>query len=95
MLPNVPVRARRTLIGLALAAASCGGDDPVRSSGGGGPPQGRPVLDATYRPSGRAAAGDVFVHLFEWKWPDVAAECEQVLGPAGVRAVQVSRSFLR
>lgn len=77
-------------MGVALAAASCGGDDPVRSSGGGGPPPGRPVLDATYRPSGRAAAGDVFVHLFEWKWPDVATECEQVLGPAGVRAVQVS-----
>jgi alpha-amylase len=36
------------------------------------------------------AAGDVFVHLFEWKWPDIAAECETVLGPAGFKAVQVS-----
>jgi alpha-amylase len=36
------------------------------------------------------AAGDVFVHLFEWKWPDIAAECENVLGPAGFKAVQVS-----
>jgi alpha-amylase len=36
------------------------------------------------------AAGDVFVHLFEWKWTDVAAECESVLGPLGFRAVQVS-----
>ena len=36
------------------------------------------------------AAGDVFVHLFEWKWRDIATECEQVLGPAGFRAVQVS-----
>jgi alpha-amylase len=36
------------------------------------------------------AAGDVFVHLFEWKWPDIAAECETVLGPAGFTAVQVS-----
>ena len=35
-------------------------------------------------------AGDVFVHLFEWKWPDVAAECETRLGPNGFRAVQVS-----
>lgn len=36
------------------------------------------------------AAGDVFVHLFEWRWTDVAAECENVLGPAGVKAVQIS-----
>ena len=36
------------------------------------------------------AAGDVSVHLFEWKWTDIAAECENVLGPAGVRAVQIS-----
>jgi len=36
------------------------------------------------------AAGDVFVHLFEWKWTDIANECEQRLGPAGFAAVQVS-----
>jgi alpha-amylase len=36
------------------------------------------------------AAGDVFVHLFEWKWRDIANECEQVLGPAEFTAVQVS-----
>jgi alpha-amylase len=36
------------------------------------------------------AAGDVFVHLFEWKWTDIASECETVLGPAGFHAVQVS-----
>jgi len=36
------------------------------------------------------AAGDVFVHLFEWKWTDIATECETVLGPAGFTAVQVS-----
>jgi alpha-amylase len=34
--------------------------------------------------------GDVFVHLFEWKWPDIARECETVLGPYGYKAVQVS-----
>lgn len=32
----------------------------------------------------------VFVQLFEWNWPDIAAECEQLLGPAGYAAVQVS-----
>ena len=36
------------------------------------------------------AAGDVAVHLFEWKWTDIATECETVLGPAGFRAVQIS-----
>ncbi|MFN8571402.1 MAG: alpha-amylase family protein [Gemmatimonadaceae bacterium] len=36
------------------------------------------------------AAGDVFVHLFDWKWNDIATECENVLGPAGFKAVQVS-----
>jgi alpha-amylase len=35
-------------------------------------------------------AGDVSVHLFDWKWTDIATECENVLGPAGFAAVQVS-----
>lgn len=32
----------------------------------------------------------VSVHLFEWKWTDIAQECEQFLGPKGFAAVQVS-----
>lgn len=32
----------------------------------------------------------VIVHLFEWSWDAVAAECEQVLGPKGFCGVQVS-----
>ncbi len=56
----------------------------------GQPPADRPGLAETYRPSGHMAAGDVFVHLFEWKWTDIANECEQRLGPAGFTAVQVS-----
>jgi alpha-amylase len=32
----------------------------------------------------------VFVHLFEWRWPDIAQECENFLGPKGFTAVQVS-----
>lgn len=31
-----------------------------------------------------------FVHLFEWKWTDIAAECERFLGPKGYAGVQVS-----
>lgn len=32
----------------------------------------------------------VIVHLFQWPWADVARECTQVLGPAGVAGVQIS-----
>lgn len=32
----------------------------------------------------------VMVHLFEWRWDDVARECETYLGPKGFAAVQVS-----
>lgn len=35
-------------------------------------------------------AGTAFVHLFEWRWSDVASECETFLGPRGFEAVQVS-----
>ncbi|PAJ74346.1 alpha-amylase [Pseudoalteromonas sp. NBT06-2] len=31
-----------------------------------------------------------FVHLFEWRWQDIAQECESYLGPKGFAAVQVS-----
>ena len=72
---------------LALAAVTCKGSAPLTV---GGPPPPRPTLSPVYRASGHAAAGDVFVHLFEWRWADIATECEQVLGPAGFTAVQVS-----
>lgn len=32
----------------------------------------------------------VYTHLFEWKWQDIANECENFLGPQGYAAVQVS-----
>ncbi len=35
-------------------------------------------------------APPTFVHLFEWPWADIAAECEQFLGPNGFGAVQIS-----
>ena len=31
----------------------------------------------------------VIVHLFNWKWTDIALECEMWLGPKGFCAVQV------
>ncbi|KAH3712444.1 alpha-amylase-like [Dreissena polymorpha] len=37
-----------------------------------------------------AAGRDTIVHLFEWKWTDIKAECERFLGPMGYCGVQVS-----
>lgn len=34
------------------------------------------------------------VHLFEWKWNDIAKECEEFLGPKGYAGVQVYEEFL-
>jgi len=75
---------------LVLAAAAACRSESTSPIVTGGPPPARPALAQTYRPSGHAAAGDVFVHLFEWKWTDIASECVNVLGPAGFKAVQVS-----
>jgi alpha-amylase len=36
--------------------------------------------------SGRSA----MVHLFEWKWADIATECENFLAPNGFAGVQIS-----
>ena len=36
------------------------------------------------------AGRDAMVHLFEWKWTDIAAECERFLGPQGFCGVQVN-----
>lgn len=46
------------------------------------------ALAAAVRAQERRTA---FVHLFEWKWPDIAKECESWLGPKGFAAVQISR----
>ena len=73
-----------------LFVAACGSGDLPSPPPGTPNPVTRPALAQTYRPSGHMAAGDVFVHLFEWRWPDIATECENVLGPAGFKAVQVS-----
>ncbi|CAF1544604.1 unnamed protein product [Rotaria magnacalcarata] len=46
-------------------------------------------IQATKDPNvapGRSTA----IHLFEWKWTDIAAECERFLGPYGYAGVQVS-----
>lgn len=37
-----------------------------------------------------ASGRNAIVHLFEWKWNDIADECENFLAPKGYGAVQVS-----
>jgi alpha-amylase len=74
---------------LPLALAGCGSRSA--SPGASASPDAAASSDA---PSvvrlGPRAPGAVFVHLFEWRWTDVAKECETYLGPAGFAAVQVS-----
>jgi alpha-amylase len=60
------------------------------SGGSGAGTTAPPPLPQTYTPTGRALSGDVFVHLFEWRWADIARECETWLGPRGFKAVQIS-----
>ena len=38
----------------------------------------------------QVAGRNTIVHLFEWKWDDIAAECENFLAPKGYAGVQVS-----
>jgi alpha-amylase len=75
------------MAGSPMAGAFTGGSAASSSAGADSAPAG----DA-----GRAAplvndtASGAFVHLFEWRWPDVARECESFLGPKGFTAVQIS-----
>lgn len=65
-----------SLLAAMLALTACGSDEPAVTAHEG---ESTPGID-----------GGVFVHLFEWHWPDIALECENVLGPAGYTAAQVS-----
>ena len=82
--PSGPVLASLLLV---LSLCCSNGDGLSTPPHSAGTTVDRPAVDQTYRPTGHMAAGDVAVHLFEWKWTDIAAECESVLGPAGFKAV--------
>jgi len=66
---------QRAMIAGALALAACGGSRPPAACEGS-------AAEDTRRTA--------FVHLFEWKWTDIARECETYLGPKGFTAVQIS-----
>lgn len=46
-------------------------------------------LAVAYKNPHYASGRTTMVHLFEWKWDDIAAECERFLGPRGFGGVQV------
>ena len=54
------------------------------------PPEDTGPRDSGAPDTGEAGRREVIVHLFEWRWDDIAEECERSLGPAGYGAVQVS-----
>ena len=41
-----------------------------------------------------ASGRHTITHLFEWKWTDIADECEKFLGPYGYCGVQVKQESL-
>jgi len=71
---------RLAICGLAVMTAAATGCASAPAPLNHGPPE-VIALDAP-----RTA----FVQLFEWKWTDVARECESYLGPRGFAAVQIS-----
>nr|AAA17751.2 alpha-amylase [Bombyx mori] len=48
------------------------------------------TLALAYKNPHYASGRTTMVHLFEWKWDDIAAECERFLGPRGFGGIQVS-----
>jgi alpha-amylase len=75
----------RGLPARASDGASEGAVESAFEGGTDGTPDAGASQDAGVAPLGRA-----FVHLFEWRWTDVAKECALFLGPKGFAAVQVS-----
>ena len=86
------------LAGVALLAGCAepeAGDAPAPDAQGPAYASSAPLLlGATWQdPSAlevEAPESRVIVHLFEWRWADVAEECEVFLGPMGYDAVQLS-----
>lgn len=48
------------------------------------------LSNATYLDPHWTAGHSVMVHLMDWRWQDIANECENFLGPNGFGGVQVS-----
>jgi len=48
------------------------------------------TLALAYKNPHYASGRSTMVHLFEWKWDDIASECERFLGPRGYGGIQIS-----
>ncbi|HVX97990.1 MAG TPA: alpha-amylase family protein [Polyangia bacterium] len=95
-------RVSALLLALALAACgSSGSSTPAKGAADGGDAATTDAHAGATIEAGAADApsvthpappgpGAVLVHLFEWRWTDIAKECEAYLGPAGFTGVQVS-----
>ncbi|HXK17211.1 MAG TPA: alpha-amylase family protein [Polyangiaceae bacterium] len=74
----------------ASSGTNAGGAGGAAAQAGNGNAGGSGAGASSMAPLPNDTASGVFVHLFEWRWPDVARECENFLGPHGFTAVQVS-----
>lgn len=86
----VSLVARIASLVALIACAACSGSSDAAPTTPITPVTPPTELTQDYRSTGRAASGDVLVHLFEWRWSDIARECEAWLGPKGFKAVQIS-----
>ncbi|CAJ0932291.1 unnamed protein product [Ranitomeya imitator] len=46
------------------------------------------LCSAQYNPNTKYGRTSI-VHLFEWRWDDIAEECERYLGPNGFGGIQI------
>ncbi|MBB6119269.1 carbohydrate-binding module family 20 domain-containing protein [Nocardiopsis algeriensis] len=81
-------RPGRTLAALAAAAALL--TSVLAAPAAAAPESPVPATPLPAADAPTAANGDTIVHLFQWNWNSVAAECEDFLGPNGFGGVQVS-----
>ncbi len=50
----------------------------------------KPTLTSPYSNPYVLLDRSTMINLFEWKWTDIASECERFLAPKGYAAVQIS-----
>ena len=97
MMPRltVPVLTATALLAAACTAPDAGapsgsGEDGASSWASSAPLLAAPTWTDPAAGEVEGPASRVLVHLFEWRWEDVARECEAFLGPMGYDAVQLS-----
>lgn len=77
------MRSRALVLAVVLAGATT-------VTTGAAAPQGAPAAQAQPSPAATSEGEGPMVHLFQWPWESIADECQNVLGPNGYQAIQVS-----